>query len=200
MHDNENIVPSQETGTAIEAKADVPFPSAREAKELFQTAKKRLQNVNAWHTIARNISAEFHLVTNNGDVLKREPRQGDFFKIDIPGPGPNTGNGFDWVQLEEVVSTNYNDEESYGFRVRPSYNPTANNGDVAHFYAPESTSTFLVTRKANTVSAHVYDRNTKVNENVAQTGDVIRDTLVGAAGLLGFSKLQWQGLVKGLIA
>jgi hypothetical protein len=200
MIEKDKIIPAQETGNAIEATADVSLRSEQEARDVFRIAKKRLQTVNAWHKIAKNISAEFHLVTDCGDSLTREPREGDFFKIDIPGPGTNAGQGFDWVQLEEVVSTNNNDEESYGFRVRPSQNPVDKNGDVAHFYSPESTSTFMVTRDKNIVSARVYDRNTKTNENVNQAGDIVRDAVVSAAGLLGFSKLQWNGLVKGLIA
>jgi hypothetical protein len=200
MEAKDKLVPEQETGKAIEASANAVLNTPEEAKLLFEIAKTRLQNVNEWHKTAKNISAEFRLVTNEGTLLNRRPQQGDYFKIDIPGPGTKTGNGYDWVQIEEIVTTDEGDMESYGFRVRPSQNPEERNADIAHFYSSESTSTFLVTRKGNTVTAEVFDRNTKPNENVDSVGDKIRDAAVGAAGLIGFSKLQWNGLTEGLIA
>ena len=199
--DKGKLLPEQETGKPIEASAKAVLKSEDEAKALFQVAKKRLQNVSAWHITAKNISAEFHLVTAKGAKLHREPKEGDYFKIDIPGPGTQTGNGFDWVRVERVDSTdNGSSGESFGIRVRPSENPTKRSTDVAHFYSSESTSTFVITRQDSTVKAEVFDRNTKPNEEAGRAGDKIRDAVVGTAGLAGFSKLQWKGLVEGLIA
>lgn len=200
MEAKDKLLPEQEKGKAIEASAKVVLNSEEEAKALFQAAKKRLQNINSWHITAKSISAEFHLVTAEGHALSREPREGDYFKIDIPGPGTQTGRGFDWVRVEKTESTNNDSTESFGLRVRPSENPVEKTGDIAHFYSPESTSTFVVTRDGIMVKAEVFDRNTKPNEEADRSTDMIRDALVGTAGLLGFSKLQWKGLVEGLIA
>jgi hypothetical protein len=98
------------------------------------------------------------------------------------------------------VSTEADDLESYGIRVRPAENPETETKEVAHFYSSESTSTFLVTRKGNNVTAEVYDRNTKPNDEAHTTVDKIRDLVVGATGITVFSKIQWQGLVDGLTA
>jgi hypothetical protein len=197
---SEKIIPEQKTGIAIETSADVVAKTNHEAVELFKMAVSRLQQINEWDKIANGISATFTIVNEKGEKLMRSPEKGDYFKIDIPGPGTKSGYGFDWVRLEEIIETDNGDTESYGFRVRPSGNPSENSTETAHFYSPESTSTFLITRNYNAVSAKVFDRNTKPNQEAKPTVDKIRDAVVGVAGLVGLSKLQWKSLVEGLVA
>lgn len=200
MNLSEKIIPEQKTGISIEASADVVAKTNHEAVELFRMAVSRLQQINDWNKIAVGISATFTLVNEKGDKLTRSPEKGDYFKIDIPGLGTKSGDGFDWVRVEEVIETDNGDTESYGFRVRPSSNPNDNSNETAHFYSPESTSTFLITRNYNAVTAKVFDRNTKPNREAKSAVDQIRDTVVGVAGLVGPSKLQWKSLVEGLVA
>jgi hypothetical protein len=196
----EKIVPDQHTGKAINAKASVDFTNQHDAHDFFEIVKQRLLDVNHWHTIAENLSAKFQLVRSGKTNETGTPRKGDYFKIDIPGPGSNAGGGYDWVQIEDIEATATADSESYGMRVRPTDNPETERQDVAHFYSSESTSTFLVTRKGNTVTAEIFDRNTKPNNEANTTVDKIRDAVVGATGITIFSKIQWQGLVDGLTA
>ena len=59
--------------------------------------KDRLQNVNQWKEYAGNISADFRLVDKAGREVQRQAKKGDYFKIDIPGPGSQSGDGYDWV-------------------------------------------------------------------------------------------------------
>lgn len=54
-------------------------------------------------------------------------------------------------------------------------------------------------REKNVVSAAVYDRNTKPNTEDTSTIGKVRDTVVGAAGVAAFSKIQWQNLVDGIL-
>jgi hypothetical protein len=198
--ERENIVPGQHTGKAIDAKASVDFTNQQDARDLFHIVKQRLQDVNNWHNIAKSLSAKFQLVRADKTNGTGAPKKGDYFKIDIPGPGSKAGRGYDWVQIEDIEDTSTDDYESYGIRVRPTDNPETSDEDVAHFYSPESTSTFLVTRKGNTVKAEIFDRNTKPNDETTTLVDKIRHKVVGATGAAAFSKIQWQGLVDGLIA
>jgi hypothetical protein len=103
------------------------------------------------------------------------------------------------VKIEEIEIVSSDDEDSYAFRVRPTQNPTNKNDDIAHFYSKDSTSTFIVSRKENVVTAAVFDRNTEPNKASDRAVDKIRDTLVGTAGVLSFSKFQWSKLVDGLL-
>lgn len=148
---------------------------------------------------AGNISAEFQLVDKSGAEVQRTVQKGDYFKIDIPGPGTVSGDGYDWVQVEEVENTTTPEGERFGFRVRPTDNPKNDKPDVAHFYSEESTSSFLVERKGNKIIASVHDRNTKPNPDAGDTIDKIRDAVVGAAGVAAFSKVQWKNLTDGLL-
>ena len=194
------IVPKQRTGKAIDATGSLTLYDENEAKAFFSVVKNRLQNVNEWAELSGNLSATFRLVDAGGVEVSRNLQQGDYFKIDIPGPGSTTGDGYDWVQIEEVENKSSSDSESFSFRVRPTVNPQNQNNDIAHFYSPESTSTFTVSRNGCNVEAAIRDRNTKPNITADSPVDKIRDSIVGAMGVLSFSKIQWQNLVDGLLS
>jgi hypothetical protein len=193
------IIPDQQTGQAVYAESSVDMNDEMSAMIFFEEVKKRLANINNWNTISGALTARFQLVNNKGKTVERGVRKGDYFKIDIPGPGSLTGDGFDWVIVEELESMSSQEEEFFAFRVRPIQNPLKENGDVAHFYSPESTSTFTVTRNGNKITAGIYDRNIKPNEEAYFIIDKVRDTVIAAAGLVSLSKIQWQKLTDGLL-
>ena len=194
-----HLVPNQQTGRAIDAVSNVELSEEEEARTFFRQVKERLRDVNHWKDIAGTLSASFQLVDANGKEVRRMAEKGDYFKIDIPGPGTKSGDGFDWVQIEEVENTSLPDGERFGFRVRPTDNPQNQKNDVAHFYSDDSTSSFIVERRNNIVTASVHDRNTKPNTDADKPIDKIRDAIVGAAGVATFSKIQWKNLTDGLI-
>jgi hypothetical protein len=132
--------------------------------------------------------------------MKRSPLPGDYFKIDIPGPGPATGDGYDWVRIEAVEEINNPEVESVLVRVRPASNPQNANPDVAHFFSEEATSNFVVQRTGTRVTAEVHGRNEKPNTAAEALVDKVRNTAVAAGAMTAFSKLQWKNLVNGLVA
>jgi len=194
-----DIVPLQQTGKAIDTKSSFELQDENDAIAFFPEVKKRLENVNHWKDVAGALSATFQLVDENGVDTQRPPRKGDYFKIDIPGPGSQSGEGYDWVRVEEIEDSTSSDSERFGFRVRPAQNPLGSQRDIAHFYSDESTSSFIVERTNNKITASVYDRNTKPNTEADSTTDKIRDAVVGVAGVVSFSKIQWKSLTDGLI-
>ena len=150
--------------------------------------------------MAGSLSAEFTLTDQNGRKLERKPQKGDYFKINIPAPGIQTGEGYDWVQIEEILDEAEGANEATAIRVRPASSPVNANPDVAHFYTDEATSNFIVKREGRKITAGVYGRNEKPNVKKAESLlDKARNALVGAGGVSGFSKLQWQALIKGLL-
>jgi hypothetical protein len=200
----DRIVPRQRTGKAIDARASLTLKNENEAKAFFNIVKNRLQNVNGWADLSGNLSATFQLVNPDGMEVRRNLQRGDYLKIDIPGPGNKTGNGYDWVQIEDVENKSSASSESFSFRVRPTGKPWSQshtrNRDVAHFYSRESTSTFTANREGRNVVAVIRDRNTKPNKMANRPFDRIRNTIVGTLGVLSFSKIQWQNLVDGLLS
>jgi hypothetical protein len=113
------ILPPQRIGKEIEDEVSIDMPNEREAIHLFESAKVRLKDVNNWHHVAGLISARFQLIDKKGCEVSRPVQQGDFFKIDIPGPGSKEGDGYDWAQVEEIREINRPSLQGVGFRVRP---------------------------------------------------------------------------------
>lgn len=194
-----SIVPEQRTGADIDVKGSVILPHETAAREFFRIAMDRLQSVSEWARISGDLTAEFELTDSNGNTVNGKISKGDLLRIDIPGPSNQTGSGYDWVKVEETEFVSNPNTDRYSFRVRPAQNPQSPDKDIAHFYSDESTSTFTVVREKNVVSAAVYDRNTKPNTEDTSTIGKVRDTVVGAAGVAAFSKIQWQNLVDGIL-
>lgn len=199
QQDFTGLVPEQYTGKEIEAEASVELMDESQASLFYETAKERLLNVNNWHEVAGLISAKFQVISPEGGEVSRHAEKGDYFKIDIPGPGSKEGDGFDWVIVEDMKEVNDGEIECIGFRVRPSKNPFGDKPETAHFYSHESTSTFTVTREGKTVRAWIIDRNLSPNVNPESLADKIRHSAVGSGAIGIFSKIQWQGLADGLI-
>lgn len=193
------LIPSQETGVVINSSASKNFDDPAEAKAFFQIAKRRLLDVNNWYEVTGKVGAEFQLIDINGNEVNRAVEKGDYFKVDIPGPGSSAGDGYDWVQVEEVKEVSMEDVDSVGLRVRPSQNPLSKDESIAHFYSKDSTSTFIVTRENNKITATIYDRNTKPNTESETIVDKVRHVAAGIGAILGGSKLQWKGLAEGLV-
>ena len=199
MKKNEEIIPEQHTGKVIDTTDSIELDSAEQAEIFFREVKGRLLNVNSWGNIAGVVSADFQVVDKDGREVNRPVREGDYFKIDIPGPGSPDGEGRDWVRVEEIKSVSDIGMESLGIRVRPSPNPHTSDEHIAHFYSEESTSNFIVTREGKKITAGVYDRNTKPNMEVERPVEKARHWVVGLSALVWFSKFQWHQLVKGLL-
>ena len=194
-----DIIPEQQSGVKTNTETSTKMSSRDEAKTFYEKVKHRLLQVNSWHHWAGSLSANFQLTNKEGQEVDRPAEKDDHFKIDIPGPGPETGDGFDWVQVEAIEETEKDEEQSIAIRVRPATNPNNDKKDVAHFFSDEATSCFMIKREGNTVTAAVYGRNEKPNTDTETTGDKARNAAVATGAIAAFSKLQWKSLVNGLV-
>jgi hypothetical protein len=200
MMEPEKTIPEHQDGVDVNVEDSVELSNEEEAKRFFRVVKGRLVNVNQWKEWAGALSAGFQLTDEQGKDVDAPPVKGSYFKIDIPAPGIVTGEGYDWVQVEEVKEEAQDDSEYASIRVRPAPSPVNEKKDVAHFYTDEATSNFIVRRDGNKVTAGVYGRNEKPNVKKSDTViDKIRNAVVGTGGVSGFSKLQWKALVSGLL-
>ncbi|MBA2563010.1 MAG: hypothetical protein H0V14_08875 [Chitinophagaceae bacterium] len=198
---NNDLVPGQLKGAQSNTEHSVTAKSRDEALDIFKRAYKRLLNINIWQKLSGKATADFELRDSDGEEEHRLASVNDYFKIDIPGPGSAAGEGYDWVKVEEIADkTNPEaDEESFSMRVRPSIDPNNESTDVAHFFTDESTSTFVISRKGNTITASVFGRNEKPNTDTKKVVDKIRNAAIGSTAIAGISKIQWASLVKGLL-
>ena len=190
------LIPENEQGIETNTETTVSLESEQKAFELFSIAKSRLKDVNKWHDVAGSATAFFQLTDNKGNPVFRQVRKDDHFKIDIPAPGLVTGEGFDWVKVEAIEEK----DNEIAIRVRPSSNPLNDLPDVAHFFDDSATSSFIIRKHGNSITAGVYGRNEKPNTHTEHTIDKIRNAAVATGAIAGFSKIQWKSLVNGFVS
>jgi hypothetical protein len=199
MRQQKSIIPPHDSGIQTNTESSEELETEKEAKDFYFTVRQRLMDVNNWQNIAGKATASFQLTDKSGKEVQREVQKGDHFKIDIPGPGSVSGQGFDWVQIE-AIEDDHNEESPFtAIRVRPATNPLNENKDVAHFFSEDTTSTFMVKREGKKVTAGVYGRNEKPNTSTQTQIDKIRNTAIAGGAITGFSKIQWKSLVNGLV-
>jgi hypothetical protein len=192
-------VPHQEFGNKIDVVEHIEFSSSEEAIAFYQVARERLLNVNQWAKISAIRLSTFELTDSSGHNLSRIVQEGDFIKIDIPGPGTHAGDGYDWVKVESLKEESEETSEITSITVRPAAQPKGTSEETAHFFENSATSTFIVRRSGNTVFAEEHGRNEVPNTQTDHLIDNVRNTLIGWSARLGLSYPQWKSLVKGLI-
>lgn len=194
-----NQIPKQQEGGQLDTVAKTEFPSPEEAKAFYQIAKSRLLNVSCWAEICKVPLSTFTLTDPNGHEVIREAEEADYLKINIPGPGTHTGDGFDWVRVEKVEEEITASSSVITIQTRPAANPAQQDPEIAHFFSQQATSTFQVKQSGNTVSAEEHGRNEVPNTDTSNLTDNIRNTLVGWTAKIGLSFPQWKSLVKGIV-
>lgn len=196
-----NIVPPTTTGKNVDLQETVKYATGAIAVDTFKRACKRLLNPPVWHKLSGRFSAAFFLVDNDGKVLERMAEQGDYFCIDVPGPGPSLGDGYDWVKLELIQDKRDTlaEEESFSMRLRASNNPSKATKDTAHFFRETATSSFVISRKHNTVTVSYYGRNEQPNTSTEKTSDNVRNAMAAIGAAIGLSEIQWKTLIKAFL-
>lgn len=195
------IIPPQEEGAKKDIDHTINAADENDARKLFMIGRNRLVNINHWHEYAGALSATFRLTDPQGNEVDRTAEKGDYFKITLPAPGPTEGSGHDWVRIEAIEDkSNPNGaDELMAIRVRPSPNPQEKGENVAHFFKDKSTSSFILERHGNKVTAAVYGRNEKPNTETSNVIDKVRNAIVGVTAIAGLSNVQWKNLIKGII-
>jgi len=197
--ENENI-PAQREGIKTDTVSSIKHRSEKEAIEHFLIVKARLLNISEWDKVCGKASAVFKLTDADGNPVNRKPIRGDHIRIDLPAPKTDEGDGFEWVMIEQVDDQSGSSNEEYlSIKVHPADNPLNNKEAVAHFFEPETSSTFVVKRNKSTIQAEVHGRNEMPNTHTDSVWGRIRNMIVAAGAMLGVSKLQWKSLVEGLI-
>ena len=195
-------IPHQEVGNKLDTAETISTSSQEDAQKLFSLAVERLLDVNNWEKIAGVFSAKFRLTDEGGRKISGPAQPGYHFKIDVPGPGPVAGEGYDWVKVEALDDERNpsGNEESVTLRVRPSPDPENSKPDTAHFFKDYATSSFRVERKGLEVTASVHGRNELPNTATHNKIDTVRNALVGTGAVSGIAAPQWKGLVHGILS
>jgi hypothetical protein len=197
----EQLLPPQAQGRSTVVSAQVGVSKEADARYIFERTTKRLLDVNEWTDHCGALTAGFQLTDDEGDPLMGRAAEGDYVRIDIPGPATSEGRGYDWVRIEKIEQPSIIEPGAISLmQVRPCANPQVKDATVtAHFLQEHATSTFIIEWGDKKVSATVYRRNEVPNTEHPGVADKVRNTVVGALGAIGLSKIQWKALVQGLL-
>ena len=193
-------VPVQKKGAFHDNESKRSFESAELVANHFEILKDRFFSIHRWKEYGGDLSADFRLFDSYGSYVDRMPRKGDYIRIDIPGPGDIKAKGYDWVEVMKIDDRCYGDElERYLLVCRPSAVPQSNEEHIAHFYARESSSSFIISRGIDYIKAGIYGRNEV--PNISRTGFFgrIRNLLVSIGGFFQLTKIQWKSLADGFL-
>ncbi len=193
-------VPVQKKGAFHDTESKRSFESAELVANHFEILKDRFFSIHRWKEYGGDLSADFRLFDCDGSYVERMPRKGDYIRIDIPGPGDIKAKGYDWVEVMKIDDRCYGDElERYLLVCRPSAVPQSNEEHSAHFYARESSSSFIISRGIDYIKAGIYGRNEV--PNISRTGFFgrIRNLLVSIGGFFQITKIQWKTLADGFL-
>lgn len=195
-------VPKQNEGGKSDNSSEQICNTIPEAKIRYYLSCKNLLSINDWANLCKNLlHANFKLFNEQGQPVDGRPREGHFIRIDVPGPGSVTGDGFDWVQIEKLAITKESEEDEFlSMTVRPASSPLNDKNDTAHFFSEEATSTFIVKRSGKAVIAEIHGRNEKPNDDTESTIDTVRNKVVANLAMARFSDIQWKELCKGLLS
>jgi hypothetical protein len=199
MENDQPLIPEQRVGVQKDSRETVGFESVEAARAFFQIARERLLHVSHWHELCDGPSATFQLRDATGTPVDRPSQVGDYFQIDVPGPGTRSGEGTDWVRIEALEDCRDDAYEVTSLRVRPAPSPLNDQPDVAHFFSDSATSTFVVQRTGLTVSAEVHGRNEVPNADAENVIDKVRNVATAVGAFLGLADMQWGTLVKALV-
>lgn len=197
---NSPLIPENIKGKEVNMEEIILENSLEEAVGTYNRACSRLLNPPLWHQLSGLAGAVFLLQSAKGEEAHRLAHLNDYIKIDIPGPGSGAGEGFDWVKLEAMQENTLPDAEySLGIRVRACTNPMHKEMGTAHFFKGDATSTFIIKRNGNKVTASYHGRNELPNTTDVIMTDKIRNAVVAAGAIVGLSEIQWKALLKGFL-
>jgi hypothetical protein len=150
--------------------------------------------VNAWSQIPGVANARFELYSPDGEPLTRNQVQnGDFIKIDLPGPLP-----FYWVKVIEVSEQ----PDRAQFAVQPTSDPTDKDDKTAtdHFFQSKARSIFRTERDGKVITAMEIGIDEAINNKEEEAGGKgLINTLVSEGGWAVFQKYQWKNLTDYVI-
>jgi hypothetical protein len=196
----QTLVPENKEGKAVDIEQTITEESLQEAITMFRLAYSRLIYPAIWKNLAGAGTASFSIWRAGSHEVQRHVQVNDYLRIDIPGPGPSAGDGYDWVRVETLQENIIpHTDESFVMRLRACANPENPDSGTAHFFSEEATSTFILKRVGMTVTFSYHGRNEKPNTSEVETVDKIRNKLVATGAVAGLSEVQWTALLKGIL-
>ena len=193
-------IPTQKKGRQLDTSQSISFQNNQQAKDFYHIVRNRLLNINAWYQVAKLPLASFQLLDHIGQPKEQNPAIGDYLRINVPGPGLQSTDGYDIVHIDNIEETNEENLQIVTITLRPSMDPTAvQDHEIKHFFSNLATSTLQIKRNEKTIEANYFGRNEVINLDMDHLSEKVRNLLIGVGAKLGFSFPQWKSLMSGLV-
>lgn len=177
----------------------VDFQSTPLATDAFALAHDLLAQPNYWYELASIPASTFQLHDRDGRPVQRAIQLHDYIRLDIPGPGRPSSQGYDWVNVVNITRDIKDELKVFAMTLKPCPDPQQHeHRDTAHFFEGVSSSTFVLEQRRNSILIQYAGRNEILNLANENLTDTIRNFWVGLAAKIGASYPQWKSLVKGL--
>lgn len=195
-----NETSNESVGHSLTCEEKINFANHSEAFAHYIIMRERLLDINNWQALTGAFSAKFEIINMDGSKVNRILREGDYIRIDIPGPGlPSTG-GYDWVRAYEIEEELAYKKAQMIVRLQPSENPTQKGkNETAHFLKDMATSSLIIHLNDNAISIKYAGRKEIINLENECTLDNVRNFLVGMAIKTGINYPQWKSLIRAII-
>lgn len=191
-------IPQQITGKSLDCFKTIDTATTVDAQQLFDKIKTKILDVNNWHQITGKASAQFGVMDEQGIYQERSVQKSDYIRIDIPGPGLPSAEGYDWVQVESIREEFKEGARRFSLTLKPSPDPSSDNTDIAHFFKQIASSSILLEQKGHHLYLHYAGRNEIINTDNSSILDNLRNFMVGLGAKMGASFPQWKALIEGL--
>lgn len=166
----------------------------------FEKVQMRLFSVNEWHSLSDKVKTEFALFDSETNKPTADLKVDNRIRIDIPGPGNHSGDGYDWTKVIAIQNEHNNDEIPFvAFTIKPCSAPGSDAATVAHFYTEKSSNTFVIRRVGTCIYAEVHGRNQVENTSAVPMLDTIRNKAIQVGASLGMGGLNWLGFADALL-
>ena len=194
------FIPIHKKGKQLDLEHSVTKNAVDDAGELYRAACRRLLYPFLWHDLAGIGTAEFNIYEKESNGSK--PLEiNDHLVINIPGADLIKTESHDWVIVEDIKQNVIKQADaSIGLKLRACAAPGTPEDSTDHFFTEAATSTLIIKRIENVVTASYHGRNEQPN---IETGDIvtnIRNGVVALGAIIGLSKMQWAALIKGLLS
>ncbi len=198
MNTIENEIPEHKKGLTKHFTATRRFITTADAQLCYANAVSRLLNVNHWNELSPANKGGFRIMSHNLKPQRRRLKLNDYIRIGAPAPENPDGDGYDWVKAETLKFNTGKRKEQCLLTLKPC--PMPGEEHTAHFFSAASSSSFLITRNGKYVTSAYYGRNEWPNTDTAGTVETVRNLVVAAGAILGFSDVLWSPLTHNLIA
>lgn len=194
------IVPPNQKGKALDVEETATCKSYEDAIVRYLIAYRRLLNPSVWPQVSKIPTLDIQLITASGEKLDRFLQVGDYLRIDIPGPGPSLGAGYDWMKVAALQENfDLDADKSLAFKLEVSADPTGKDNRVAHFFERGASSSFVLKWKDKTLTVSYHGRNEVANNGSLPLTDKVRNSLITLSARARLSNTVWKSLVAGLL-